>query len=397
MATKGHSERKHAILSASGSSRWMNCTPSARLEDEHGIKYDSPYADEGTTAHELGELLIKCDVLKVISEDVFNAELEELMNKKSFNEEMLEVVPSYVNYVAEQFTEAIVRTTDAVLEIEQKLDFSDYVDDGFGMGDSIIISDGILEIIDLKYGRGVPVYAMNNSQLMLYALGALRKYSLMYDIDTVRLTIIQPRINNISSWELSVDSLFEWAENFVKPTAEIAYAGRGELNPGDWCKFCSVKSKCKAIADEQLSLARHEFKSPSLMTDEDISKILALSTRLQEWVSSIHQYALEKAFRDGTTWPGYKLVRGISRRKWADEILAQRAIEERLPGLDHDDIYATKLRSITDIEKKIGKKQFAEILEDVVVKPLGAPTLVPLEDKRPAINGVEQAINDFND
>ena len=229
-----HSARAHALLSASGASRWLNCTPSAKLEEAHGESKSSPYAAEGTLAHEYAEILIREMILKNITPQEKEAKLSEIIDNDLFNEEMLDVVPVYVNYCYEQLKAAQVHNPGAIMEIEQRLDLTEFVPESFGTADCSIIDDKVLEIIDLKYGKGVPVYAEWNTQLMLYGLGALRKYELMYDIERVRLTIVQPRINNISSFLIEVDELLEWANTELKEKALMAFEGKGELNAGDW-------------------------------------------------------------------------------------------------------------------------------------------------------------------
>lgn len=391
-----HSERSHALLSASGAGRWLNCTPSAKLEDEYGEKKSSVYAAEGTLAHELSELYIARDVLGSITEQDFDARLEEVMANDLFSEEMLEVIPIYTDYCAAQLAEAKTTNQLACMDIEQKLDLTEYVPESYGTADCVIINDDLMEVIDLKYGKGVPVYADWNKQLMLYGLGALRKYDTMYDITEVRLTIIQPRINNISSWQISVEELRKWAEEELRPRAELAFEGKGELNAGDWCIFCAVRNQCRKLYEQQLEVAKHEFADPELLTDEEIADIVRRTPKLIEWANSIAEYAHAKAITENKTWPGLKLVEGVSRRKWLDEDKASNAIFARCPELSEDEIFNMKLKSITSIEKLVGKKRFEEILSDVVIKPQGKPTLVPLEDKRPAM-GYGQAQIDFAD
>lgn len=391
-----HSERSHALLSASGAGRWLNCTPSARLEDEYGEKKSSVYAAEGTLAHELSELYIARDILGSITEQDFDARLEEIMANDLFSEEMLEVIPIYTDYCAAQLAEAKTTNQLACMDIEQKLDLTEYVPESFGTADCVIINDDLMEVIDLKYGKGVPVYADWNKQLMLYGLGALRKYDTMYDITEVRLTIVQPRINNISSWQISADELRKWAEEELRPRAELAFEGEGELSAGDWCRFCAVRNQCRKLYEQQLEVAKHEFAGPELLTDEEIADIVRRTPKLIEWANSIAEYAQAKAITENKTWPGLKLVEGVSRRKWLDEDKASNAIFARCPELSEDEIFNMKLKPITSIEKIVGKKRFEEILSDVVIKPQGKPTLVPLEDKRPAM-GYGQAQMDFAD
>lgn len=391
-----HSARAHALLSASGAGRWLNCTPSAKLEDEYGEKKSSVYAEEGTLAHELSELYLRQDVLETIDEQSFEARLEEIMSNDLFSEEMLEVVPIYTDYCAAQLAEAKTANPLAVMEIEQKLNLTEYVPESFGTADCVIINDDLMEVIDLKYGKGVPVYAEWNKQLMLYALGALRKYDAMYDITEVQMTIVQPRINNISSWQISVAELKKWAEEELKPKAELAFEGKGELNAGDWCRFCAVRNQCRKLYEQQLEIAQYEFASPELLSDDEIADIVKRTPKLVEWANSIAEYAQAKALNENKQWPGLKLVEGISRRKWLDEDKAVNAIFARCPELSEDEIFNTKLKPITSIEKLIGKSRFADVFADVVIKPQGKPTLVPLEDKRPAM-GYSQAQMDFKD
>lgn len=389
-----HSERSHALLSASGASRWINCTPSAKLEDEYGERKTSVYAQEGTLAHELAEIYIRHDVLHNIEESDFERRLEEIMSDEMFSEEMLDVIPTYTDYCAAQLNVAKTNSPYAIMEIEQKLDLTKFVPESFGTADCIIANDGTLEIIDLKYGKGVPVYADWNKQLMLYGLGALQEYSTMFDITNVRLTIVQPRIDNISSWEISFDELNNWAENELKPKAQLAFSGKGELNAGDWCKFCAVRNQCRKLYEQQIEIAKHEFADPALLTDDEIADIVRRTPKLIDWANSVAEYAQEKAINENKQWPGLKLVEGISRRKWIDEDQASDTIFARCPELSEDEIFNMKLKPITAIEKIVGKKRFAEILGDVVVKPQGKPTLVPSEDKRPAM-GYVQAQLDF--
>lgn len=391
-----HSERKHALLSASGASRWLNCTPSAKLEETHGEAKDSPYAAEGTLAHEYAEVLIRDMILKNISVAEKEAKISELIDNDLFTQDILDAVPIYVNYCYEQFTAAKTHNPGAIMEIEQRLDLTEFVPESFGTADCSIIDDDVLEIIDLKFGKGVPVYAEWNTQLMLYGLGALRKYEIMYDISRIRLTIVQPRINNISSFLIEVDELLEWANTELREKALMAFEGKGELKAGDWCKFCAVKNRCRKLYEQQFEIAKLEFTDPELLSDEEVADIIARAPRFVEYVNSITTYAQEKAIA-GKQWPGFKLVEGRSQRKWAgDEDEIASTIFARCPELSEDELFDMKLKTITAVEKIMGKKRFEDILGDVVVKPQGKPTLVPVDDKRPAI-GYDQAKLDFQD
>lgn len=390
-----HSERAHALLSASGANRWLACTPSAKLEEEYGERKSSPYAAEGTLAHELAELYLRKDVLNNISDADFELKLEEIMANEFFSDEMVEAVSMYTDYCEGQLIAAQTENIFAEMEIEQKFDLTEYVPESFGTGDCVIIADPTLEIVDLKFGKGVPVYADWNKQLMLYGLGALRKYDTMYYIETIKLTIVQPRLNNISTFVMPVAELRKWAEEELAPRAQMAFKGEGELVAGDHCKFCAVKNRCHKLYEQQMEIAKHEFQEPTMLSDEDIVDILERAPHFIEWINSITSYAQDMAVNHNKVWPGYKLVEGVSRRKWSDEDQATQAIFARCPELSEDQIFDTKLKSITNIEKLIGKKRFAEILSDVTIKPEGKPTLVPMTDKRPAL-GFEQAKADFS-
>lgn len=390
-----HSERSHALLSASGANRWINCTPSARLEEAQGPKETSIYAEEGTLAHELSELYIRHDILKVLDDQAFSDRFDEIMNNKLFSDEMLDVVPIYVDYCEDQFNEAKAKDACAVMEVEQKLDLTEFVPESFGTADCLIIGGSTLEIVDYKHGKGVPVYAEWNKQLMLYGLGALRKYEMVYDIDEVRVTIVQPRINNISSWAISVDELLKWAEDELRPAAKLAFDGEGEIRAGEWCKFCAVKNRCRELYNKNVELAKYDFQDPALLSDDEIADVLTKVPTLVEWANSVQEYAQLEAINNNKVWPGFKLVEGTSRRKWDDEDKVAEAIFNNIPEASEDQVYTTKLKSITDIEKIFGKKTVAEKLSDVIIKPQGKPTLVPISDKRPAL-GIEDAISEFS-
>lgn len=383
------------MLSPSGASRWLNCTPSAILEETHGVNESSMYAAEGTLAHEIADLCIARDVLDQLTEDEFEAKFDVLMNHDLFKDEMLEHVDTYVNYCKEQFEEAKVHTPDAVLFNERRIDLSEWVPESSGTTDCSIIADRVLEVIDLKYGKGVAVSAVGNKQLMLYGLGALHVYRMMYDIKVVRLTIVQPRLDSISSWDITVEELMSWAELDLVPGAEKAFKGEGELNAGDWCKFCKVKNRCTELARTNLEVAKHDFKSPELLTDDEVADIIKRAPLLVEWANSVSSYALRRALEDNKHWPGYKVVEGIARRKWLDEDTVVKTIYQNLPSLDESDIYEHKLKAITKIEKLVGKKLFAEALSTAVIKPQGKLTLVVESDKRPAISN--QAKFDFSE
>lgn len=388
-----HTQRAHALLSASGASRWLNCTPSARLEEEFGKDETSAYAAEGTLAHEFAELIIRHTILKELSQADFEARYYELLENDLYTEDMLDYVYQYVDYVKDELAASSIDTKDAILIIEEKVDLRQWIPESFGSCDAIIIADGTMKVMDLKYGKGVPVSAIGNKQLMLYALGAYDKYSIMYDIVNVDLHIVQPRINNINSWSVDAEELLKWAENTVIPAAKLAFDGKGQLKVGDWCKFCKVKARCRELYKANIELAKYDFASPQeLLTDEEIADIIDKAPRLVEWANSVLAYATEEAVENGKVWPGHKLVAGRSTRKFTNEIDVANTLIGN--GFERDTIFDTKLKSLTALERVTGKKAFEALLGPYVVKSEGKPTLVPISDKRPAL-GSEDAVNDF--
>lgn len=385
-----HSERAHALLSASGASRWLNCTPSPRLEEGFSNQ-SSSFAEEGTLAHELAEADLRYQTKESSYED-YAILLKTVVKNPLYQTEMSDFVQTHIDYVLEQFTEAKRKTPDAILLIEQKVDITHLIEDGFGTCDVIIIADGVLEVIDLKYGLGVRVSAEDNSQLKLYGSGALEAYDLLYDIHTVKLTITQPRMDSISSWDISADDLRQWGEEVVKPKAQIAYAGEGEQVTGEWCRFCKASPRCKAQADKALELAKLEFAEPMLLTDAQLVEIYGQSPQVSKWLASVTDYLFKEALA-GKKWEGYKLVDGQNRRGWTDEGAAIDILNETYLV---DDFTTTKLKGIGDIEKLVGKKEFPTLLGDVVAFKKTSPSLVAESDKRPAL-GLDQAKADFAD
>ena len=371
----------HAVLSASGAHRWLNCLPSARLELEF-VNNESSAAAEGTAAHALCEHKLK-KALHMRSKrpvSVYNSD------------EMEEHSDAYVEFVMEQLELAKQSCTDPLILIEQRLDFSCYVPQGFGTGDCIIIADKKLHIIDFKYGMGVLVDAVDNPQMKLYALGALEIYDSLYDIEEVSMTIFQPRRENVSTWTIRVEDLKAWAEKELKPKAKKAYNGEGEYLPGEWCTFCRAAVKCRARAEEKLKLAQSEFKLPPLLTDSEIEEVLSKLSDLTKWANEIIAYATDAAVNHGKEWHGFKVVEGRSVRKYKDED----AVAEVAKANGYKDIFRQSLITLTEMERLMGKSKFEKILGDLIYKPPGKPTLVPLSDKRPAMN-VSNAKNEFNE
>ena len=370
----------HAVLSASSSHRWLNCNPSARLELEFEDRTTSA-ASEGTAAHALCEHKLKRR-LKLRSERPVSV---------WDSDEMEACTDDYADFVMENVVRERRRDKDTQVLIEQKLDFSCFVPDGFGTGDCIIVSKGRLHIIDFKYGQGVLVEAEDNPQMKLYALGALGLFEEKYQIKKVKMTIFQPRRENVSTWEITVNRLKKWAEKELKPKAEKAFKGEGQYCPGEWCLFCKAAIKCRARAEDKLKLAQSEFKLPPLLTDAEIEDVLIKLPDIKKWAEEIQAYALAQAL-GGKEWAGFKLVEGRSNRKYSNEQEVAKAAERA----GYYDIYTKSLISIGEMERLMGKKEFNEILGGLVVKPQGKPTLVPDTDKRPALI-VSNAKNDFNE
>ena len=372
---------KHAVLSASASKRWLSCTPSARLELEfEGTTSEA--AAEGTAAHALCEHKLKKALKQRSKRPVSSYD----------SDEMEECADGYVSFVMEQYESAKAACKDPIVLIEQRLDFSRYVPEGFGTGDCIIVSDDTLHIIDFKYGLGVLVDAVNNPQMMLYALGALELYDALYDIKEVSMSIFQPRRENVSTWTIPTAQLREWAETELKSKAILAYNGEGAYVPGEWCTFCRASARCRARAEEKLKLAQNEFRLPPLLTDAEIEEILTIIPDLTKWANEIEAYALEAAVNHGKEWAGFKVVEGRSVRKYRDEEQVAEAAKEH----GYTDIYRQSLIPMTEMQKLMGKTKFEEILGGLIYKPPGKPTLVPISDKRPAMN-VSDAKNDFNE
>lgn len=368
---------KHAVLSASSSERWLNCPPSARLCEAYEDK-GSDYAAEGTDAHALCEFRLK-QALGIPADDPIE-------NLSWYNEEMEDCAAGYAAYVSELLETAKQTCADPVVMIEQRVDFSRWVKEGFGTADCIVIADGVLNICDYKNGQGCLVLADRNPQMMLYALGALEIFDGIYDIDTVRMTIYQPRKSNISVYEMDKADLYEWANSELTQKAQLAYEGQGSFSCGEWCRFCKAKAECRERAEANLALARYEFQTPALLADEEIADILGKVDALTAWASDVKEYALQQAI-SGTAFPGWKLVEGRSNRKYTSEAAVAAAVE----GAGFDP-YEKKLLGITAMQKLLGKSRFEELLAPYIEKPQGRPTLVRSSDKRPEWN---TAKNDF--
>ena len=370
-----HSSRSHARLNASSSHRWMMCPPSVKLSEQFADK-PSPYAEEGTFLHELCELKLHRYLGDMVPE-LIEEQYAEHRDNDFYSDEAESVTDEYVAFCIETIEAVRLSCPDPMIMVEHRLDYSEYVSEGFGTGDLVIVADGAIEVIDFKGGRGVRVDANQNSQLMLYGLGALLEFDPLYDIHTVRMTIVQPRLSNTSTYEITAHDLIRWAETEVRPKALLAYEGAGEFCAGEWCRFCKARYTCRKRSEYHMRLAEHDFRQPDLLSDEEIADILPVADSLNSWVQDLLAYATQAAV-NGKSWPGYKLVAGRTVRKYTSEAEVIKAATEA----GYTDIYKTTLLGVGDLEKRMGRKRFGEVLGKFIVKPAGAPTLVPETDAR---------------
>lgn len=366
---------EHAVLSASSANRWLHCPPSVRLSEGYMDKA-SVFAMEGTSAHELCEYKLR-SALGMEAENPTE-------NLDFYNTEMEECAEGYATYILELVEKAKENCSDPVVMVEQRVDFSRYVPEGFGTADCIIIADETLNIVDYKHGKGVEVSAEDNPQMKLYALGALELFDCLYDISKVQMTIFQPRLSNVSVFVMDKADLLNWANDELTAKAELAFEGKGELCCGEWCKFCKAKSNCKERARVNMEMAQYEFRKSSLLTDEEVVKILSRIDELTAWASDVKNFALEQAVR-GKQWPGWKVVEGRSNRKYTDESAVAQVVKNA--GYNP---YDEKIMGITNMTKMLGKEKFNELLGDFVERPQGKPTLAPEDDNRPRMNTAKE-------
>ena len=360
----------HARFSPSAANRLIHCPPSLVLgkvfQDE-----ESPYAAEGSAGHALAEHLIKKHLKQQTRRPVSDY----------YSDDLLEAVDDYVSFVVGEIESARKECPDPIFSVEQRVDVSDYVPDCFGTADMVIVTDKLVHIIDLKLGKGVPVYAEKNPQLMIYGLGILDMAEMLFPVETVRLTIFQPRLSNSSTWEIAPEDLKAWGDEVLRPAGELALKGEGDLNAGNWCRFCKARFICRQRAKENLKLAQMEFKEPALLTDNEISEVLKQADELSKWAADVYAYAQDQAIVHHKQWKGFKLVMGKSNRKYTSE----EEVAAAAKAAGYTDIYKHTLIGITDMERLMGKKEFARILGPLVYKPAGKITLVPETDKREAI------------
>ena len=371
----------HAILSASSSHRWIECPPSAKLCAELPDT-SSEYAQEGTDAHTLCEHRLKALLGRETTDPTENLTY--------YNEEMERCAVEYATYAYEQVKKAKVACNDPIVLIEQKLDFSRWVPEGFGTGDCVIVADGTLSVIDFKYGKGVEVRAENNPQMMLYALGALELFDGIYDISAVNMIIFQPRRDNISEYAISKEELLRWANEILTPTAQLAANGDGDFKAGKHCRFCKVRATCRKLAEYNLALARYDFEPPATLDNIEIAAILAKADELVSWVTDVKEYALRQAL-SGVSYDGFKVVEGRSNRKYTDE----NEVVEAVKSAGYDP-YEHSVLGITAMTSLLGKKKFNELLGGLIEKPQGKPTLVSISDKRPAIHTANEDFKEEN-
>ena len=383
---------KHALLSASSASRWLKCTAAPRYEEQFPEK-TSEYAEEGRLAHAICELKVIKQFTTQLTPRTFTTRLKKLKDNPLYQDEMDKTSDLYLEHLTER---AMQYDTKPNVAVEVRVDFAEYVPEGFGTCDCIMIGGDTLNITDYKHGKGVPVSAEGNAQMRLYALGALKRYAPIYGntIKKVCMTIDQPRIQTEPSSEtITVEDLLAWGES-IKPAAAKAYMGMGEFKPGEHCRFCRGKAKCRARADQNTAL--EEFKDcvpqnaekPPLfgqgtLTDEEIGDLLIRGQELVKWYKDLEEYALSTILKGGTI-PGWKAVAGRSNRAFTDTEAAIAAVIAA--GYDEALVYERKPKTLTELEKLMGKAEFADKLGSFVVKPIGKPTLALLTDKREAYN-----------
>lgn len=380
---------KHAKLPPSSAERWINCPGSVALSAQLPPPSSSPYADEGTLAHAVAELKLRRNIGEITPKQ-YDKELAKLQESEYWCGEMDEATDFYADTVIEHLAAA---GSDAELMIEQHFSLDKWVPESFGTSDAVVIGGNTIEVIDLKYGKGVKVSAEHNAQLRLYGLGASALFGDLYDFETVRYTIIQPRLDHVSTEEVPLSELLLWAEEDVAPRAIMALEGTDYMACGDWCRWCPAKAICRKRAEYNLEIAKDDFKAPPLLTDEEIGEVLGRADSVKKWVEDIQTYALEQALA-GKHYDGWKLVEGRSIRKYADDL----KVAEKLVAAGYDEamLYERKLYGITAMEKIVGKKKLTTTLGDLLIKPAGKPVLVPESDKREAINTTEAAKADFN-
>lgn len=370
----------HAFLSPSASHRWLNCPPSAKLCAEVPDA-SSPYAQQGTDAHSLCAYLVE----KALGRDT----RDPTGTLKYYDAEMQECAEGYASFVMEEYERAKQTCPDTAVLIEQKVDFSPWVKGGTGTADCILLADGMAEVIDYKHGLGIMVSAESeefggNPQLMCYCLGVLEMFDGIYNIDTIKMSIYQPRRENVSTYTMSKADLLQWANGTLAPAALLAQEGKGEFQAGNHCQFCKVKAACRKRAEYNLELARYDFEIPATLEEHEIDAILLKADQLISWASDVKEYALNQALQ-GTDYSHFKVVEGRSNRKYTNEDDVAKTV--MAAGYDP---YEKSILGITAMSKLLGKKKFNELLGSLICKPQGKPTLVSRSDKRPTMKNTAQ-------
>lgn len=389
MTNLDHSNRAHAKLSASGANQWLNCPPSIKASEGVGDT-SSEFAREGTFAHELSELYFS-NLYENLSDADFKQQLEQSKSNEYYSEELREYVEQYVDIVEEKINEAKAQD-EPILFFEHRLDLTRYVPESFGTGDVVVYYNGIVEIIDLKYGKGVEVSALNNPQLRLYGLGAYELLKYFEDVHTIRMTIVQPRLHNISSETVDAADLVDWGLNTVKPQAIKAYNGEGEFKAGSHCRFCKIRHTCRARAEAN-NVEAKDMAEPYTLTDDELSALLHKLPEIKRWASDVEEYCREQAIENKREFDGWKVVEGRANRKYVDDEQVYKRLKEHY---DPQEVTETKVLSISKLEKQLGKKRVGELLGDLVTKPRGKATLVTEDDKRePITNSAESDFTEF--
>lgn len=395
-------ERKHALLTASGAHRWMKCPPSARLEETLPDS-TSEYAAEGTLAHSIAELKVRKKFVEPMGTRTYNSHMKKFEADPLYDPEMQTCTDEYLDYIS-----GVVMSYPSrpYITVERKLDFSRYVPEGFGTGDCIIIGGDTLHIIDYKHGKGVVVEVENNPQLMLYGLGAIEAYGMLYNIKHVALTIVQPRADggSVKEWTMDRDKLIDWGVFTVRPAAEKAFKGEGEFCGGNWCRFCRAAKTCRARSGQYTALedfggpnsktVTGALPKPPLLSDAEVGEVLTLGEGLAKWYEELKDYALS-ACLEGKTIPGWKAVEGTSKRSWADQDSAFATL--KAAGIDEALLYERIPITAPALEKQMKKKLFDEIAAPLVIKTTGKPALKPESDKRPAITLKPSVAEDFTE
>lgn len=381
---RGDTRPAHAKLGPSSAKKWMTCTPSMKFE-ENFEDQESEFAMEGTDAHTFAEMIVneEWDTLAVFKQE-----------SEFYNGEMEEEIKKYIDMVYNEYSISRYYDPSTILIPEMRVHFEEWVPEGFGTADTTIIGSGWLKLIDLKYGKGVPVQAYDNPQLKIYALGAYNAYKSLYDIQNVEMVIAQPRLNSLTRFTISVKDLLHWADTELRPKAQKAWKGEGEFIAGDHCRFCRGKQRCKAFSNHMMQLRDYGFKSPNLLTNQDLSEILGKIDALAIWATEVKKYALSQAENHGAKIPGWKLVEGRSNRIIKNEDVVVTLLMQ--DGWRRELLYKEpELRPMTEIEKLVGPKAFANLLGNNMIKPTGKPTLVEESDPRPELNSNAQAQRAF--